>query len=221
MDVDPGPKESTPTTPQKKRVAKVLGPPSTPTPSAVGLIAEGVGAITAMKGLSSSQKPKPKSITRLADPNTTNATLLSPETSRVVSSKDIDSLSPSKRPAVKTTTENLLEEGNKHLISVDKRMQALVDQHHCHCFSPEGLAEEIDPFESLVSGIISQQVSGAAAKAIKARFIALFYPEQENEDGVPSVGAVAARKRFPHPSQVTSLSVDTLRTAGLSQRKAE
>lgn len=74
-------------------------------------------------------------------------------------------------------------------------------------FSPEGLAEKIDPFENLSSGIISQQVSGAAAKSIKAKFLTLF----EEQPGV----------RFPHPSQVTAKSIEELRTAGLSQRKAE
>lgn len=85
-------------------------------------------------------------------------------------------------------------------------MRSLVEKNHCRVFSPEGLVEKVDPFESLTSGIISQQVSGAAAKSIKAKFIALF----ENED-----------KRFPHPSEVARFSIEKLRTAGLSQRKAE
>lgn len=87
-------------------------------------------------------------------------------------------------------------------------MRPLVEKHHCTMFSPEGLAEKIDPFESLASGIISQQVSGAAAKSIKTRFIALF----DNQD---------QGTRFPHPSEVAPCSIEKLRTAGLSQRKAE
>lgn len=50
-------------------------------------------------------------------------------------------------------------------------------------------------------------MSGAAAKSIKAKFIALF----DEEPG----------ERFPHPSQVATRSIEQLRTAGLSQRKAE
>lgn len=88
-------------------------------------------------------------------------------------------------------------------------MRPLVEKNHCHAFSPEGLAETIDPFESLVSGIISQQVSGAAAKSIKAKFVALF--ESPKSEGT----------RFPHPSEVAVYSLEQLRTAGLSQRKAE
>ncbi|KAK1836012.1 DNA glycosylase [Podospora conica] len=88
-------------------------------------------------------------------------------------------------------------------------MKPLIDQHPCHIFSPAGLAEAVDPFEALASGIISQQVSGAAARSIKARFVGLF---QAGDD---------TTRRFPQPSQVAATSLETLRTAGLSQRKAE
>jgi DNA-3-methyladenine glycosylase II len=104
----------------------------------------------------------------------------------------------------------LLEEACAHLIKVDARMKALVDAHPCRVFSPEGLAEEIDPFESLCSGIISQQVSGAAARSIKAKFVGLFNSDEEKE-----------KHRFPHPSAVASTPLEKLRTAGLSQRKTE
>lgn len=184
-----------PTTPTKKRAAR---PPLTPTPSAVGVISE------------PAQKLKHARVTRLADPNTSNATLLSPESSRVVASRDIDQVSPSKVKSISSTTENLLQKANEHLISVDARMKPLVDNNYCRVFSPEGLAESIDPFESLASGIISQQVSGAAAKSIKAKFVALF----ENNEG-------ASSRRFPHPSEIVPCSLEHLRTAGLSQRKAE
>lgn len=95
-------------------------------------------------------------------------------------------------------------------------MKPLIDAHHCRVFSPEGLAEKIDPFEAITSGIISQQVSGAAAKAIKARFIALFNPEAAAEGATTT-----ASRKFPTPSQVASARIETLRGAGLSQRKAE
>ncbi|KAI1402030.1 DNA glycosylase [Hypoxylon fuscum] len=181
-----------PTTPKRRRAPKsTKPPPATPTPSNVLLIGEPVNA-------HETPKPKPAAVRRLADPNATNATLLSPETSRIVT-RDI---SPSK---AKATTDSLLSEACKHLVSVDERMKPLVEKHHCRVFSPEGLSEKIDPFESLCSGIISQQVSGAAARAIKQRFVDLF-----DNDG-----------KFPHPSQVAAFSIEKLRTAGLSQRKAE
>ncbi len=117
-----------------------------------------------------------------------------------------------KLPGNRITTANILEQACAHLIKIDERMRPLIEKHHCRIFSPEGLAEEIDPFESLASGIISQQVSGAAANAIKARFIALF-PKDDTKG--------ASERRFPHPSEVAAMPLETLRTAGLSQRKAE
>lgn len=59
---------------------------------------------------------------------------------------------------IKTTTGNMLEEALAHLIKVEPKLKPVIEQHPCHVFSPEGLAEEIDPFRSLISGIISQQV---------------------------------------------------------------
>ncbi|KAH8893505.1 DNA glycosylase [Thozetella sp. PMI_491] len=160
-----------PSTPQRRRVRKdnPPPPPATPTPSAVGLIAEGTA--------SASKKPRSKAVTRLADPNATNAPLLSPETSRIIASKPLADASPSKAPASRITTANILKDACEHLIQVDERMRPLVEKNFCRVFSAEGLAEQIDPFESLASGIISQQVA--------------------------------------------TKSLETLRTAGLSQRKAE
>jgi DNA-3-methyladenine glycosylase II len=165
-----------------------------------------VALIAQEVNISPARKPRNATVARLADPGSTNAPLLSPETSRVVASKPLDTVSPSKR-AARTTTDNILEQACEYLIKVDSRMEPLIRKHHCRVFSPEGLTEKIDPFESLASGIISQQVSGAAARSIKAKFVALF-PDIEGG-------------RFPHPSQVVACTLDRLRTAGLSQRKAE
>lgn len=188
--------DDTPRTPTKKRFV-APPPPLTPTPSAVALMAKPADHV---------KKPKSVAVTRLADPYMSNATLLSPETSRVIASRRAESMSPSKAPAARATTATLLQDACDHLIKIDERMRPLVENNFCRVFSPEGLAEKIDPFESLTSGIISQQVSGAAAKSIKAKFVALF----ETPEG-----------RFPHPSEVAPLSIERLRTAGLSQRKAE
>lgn len=203
--MDELPQVAAPSTPNKRQtVAKnKTPPPATPTPSNAKLL----GEPATKGGLLTTPKPKPAAVRRLADPSTTNATLLSPETSRIVASKSLDAISPSKASAVQTTTENLLQVACDHLIKVDARMKPLIDKNPCRVFSPEGLAEKVDPFESLCSGIISQQVSGAAAKAIKKRFVELFGPEAE--------------MRFPHPSEVAKMKIETLRTAGLSQRKAE
>ncbi|ROV98824.1 hypothetical protein VPNG_08404 [Cytospora leucostoma] len=232
-----------PSTPKRrpKKSTVHLAQPSTPTatPSAVRLIAEPAAAPNGTQTPTSSAaatittpKPKSRAVARLADPNSTNAPLLSPETSRVVS-KSLGADIPSNNP---TTTANILQDACAHLIKVNPRLKPLIEAHHCRIFSAEGLAEKIDPFESLASGIISQQVSGAAAKAIKARFIALFSNEQqqqqqhagsttgEEEEASTTTTVTTTNsfgRKFPTPSQVSTTSIETLRTAGLSQRKAE
>jgi DNA-3-methyladenine glycosylase II len=56
---------------------------------------------------------------------------------------------------------------------------------------------------------MAQQVSGAAAKSIKSKFIALFNGEDPSQF------------KFPTPAQVTATEISRLRSSGLSQRKAE
>lgn len=218
-----------PSTPQRRRTVKEdAESPATPTPGAMSLTAEGARS----DGLTL-QKPRHAAVSRLADPSRTNALLRSPKTSRIIAPKE--SVKPTAAAAAATsgttTTANILEEACAHLIKVDPRMKPLIEKHHCHIFSPEGLAEQIDPFESLASSIISQQVSGAAAKTIKARFVALFDDEDSSSssssgnngpsDSSTGSEAAAGRRRFPRPSQVAATSIERLRTAGLSQRKAE
>ncbi|TQV91157.1 hypothetical protein V2A60_009349 [Cordyceps javanica] len=222
---DAKPNEATPSTPKKKRTV-AAPPPLTPTPSAVGIIAEPATG----KGLQ--RPPKPAPVARLANPHGTNALLLSPETSRLIAPRDEDPPSPSKgrgktttttttTTTANTTTQTLLQEACDYLISVDERMRPLIEKHTCRAFSPEGLAEKVDPFESISSGIISQQVSGAAARSIKNKFVALFADDAEEGRTDADADAAAAGTRFPHPSQVAATSLERLRTAGLSQRKAE
>ncbi|KAH6840664.1 DNA glycosylase [Chaetomium sp. MPI-CAGE-AT-0009] len=223
--------EKAPSTPRKRR-AKGADVPETPTPAEVKLIAEGAH-IT---------KPRPAAVARLADPNRTNAVLRSPKTSRIIAPTAVEPIPSKLRDAIKstgpaartttTTTTSLLEEACAHLIKVDARMKPLIDAHHCRIFSPEGLAEQIDPFEALCSSIISQQVSGAAAKSIKNRFIALFNPPTTtNNTTSPTTSSQPAAvdgddvsantPTFPRPDAVAGTPLETLRTAGLSQRKAE
>ncbi|EAQ85741.1 hypothetical protein CHGG_06994 [Chaetomium globosum CBS 148.51] len=215
-----------PSTPRKKRSKKLDGVPETLTPAEVKLIAEGAHT----------QKPRPAAVSRLADPNRTNAVLRSPKTSRIIAPTAVEPI-PSKLGAgskstslaatatTTTTTTSILEEACAHLIKVDARMKPLIDAHHCRIFSPEGLAEQIDPFEALCSSIISQQVSGAAAKTIKNRFIALFNPTTTTTSTEPAAptdnNTPTPPPTFPRPADVASTPLETLRTAGLSQRKAE
>lgn len=143
--------DESPSTPKRKRSVKPILPPVTPTPSAIGLM-----TVPYSSGDIDDSAPPP--INRLAVPNGTNAPLVSPETRRRVATNPLNQVSPSKISNIKTTTGNILDQALEHLIKVEPKLASVIEQHPCHVFSPEGLAEEIDPFRSLVSGIISQQV---------------------------------------------------------------
>lgn len=109
-----------------------------------------------------------------------------------------------------TTTNNILKAGIAHLLSVEPKLSPLIESYPCTLLSSAGLAEPVDPFYSLMSGIISQQISSAAARSVKAKFISLFQPALGN-----------AGLEFPTPAMVLECSQEILRTGGLSKRKAE
>lgn len=157
----------------------------------------------------------PPSLDRPVDPHRTNAILQTPRgTSVTVYPPRVEDASPLKTgiPRPLATTGTLLEQATAHLIAVEPRLKSVVEQYPCPLFSPTGLAEQVDPFNSLVSSIIGQQVSGAAAKSIRNKFLSLF-------NILGSVGV--AHSKFPLPEEVSKCDIPTLRTAGLSQRKAE
>ncbi|KAL3468273.1 DNA glycosylase [Aspergillus heterothallicus] len=170
------------------------------------------------------QTPPP--LNRPVEPHQTNATLLTPHGSTLVTyPPGAENISPSKSglPRPTATTGTLLEQATAHLIATDPRLGLLIKAHHCALFSPEGLAERIDPFQSLVSTIIGQQVSGAAARSIKEKFVALLYG-LNHINGHAVEGAAAGNRDedyFPTPEEIGRCGITTLRTAGLSQRKAE
>ncbi|KAI8934430.1 hypothetical protein NX059_009162 [Plenodomus lindquistii] len=165
------------------------------------------------------------SLPRPANPHTTNAPLASPNGTQIVAytsspTKSSES-SPTKRPkkakeivppdvgvlpAPHTDIDNLLLEAEAHLIKMDEKLRPLVEKYKCGFLSPEGLREVVDPFTALCSGIIGQQVSSAAASSIRSKFTSLF---------------PLTHPSFPTPQSILTLPIPTLRTAGLSQRKAE
>ncbi|RAH61885.1 DNA-3-methyladenine glycosylase [Aspergillus piperis CBS 112811] len=171
-----------------------------------------------------SSRTTPPPLDRPVEPHHTNATLLTPHGSSLVAyppGTDADA-SPSKtgRPRPTATTGTLLEKAAAHLIATDPRLESLIREHPCPLFTPEGLAEEIDPFRSLVSSIIGQQVSGAAAKSIRDKFVALFNTNT-NDNKKDEDGGTTRTSFFPTPEDIIKKDITTLRTAGLSQRKAE
>ncbi|GHJ89914.1 hypothetical protein NliqN6_6316 [Naganishia liquefaciens] len=111
------------------------------------------------------------------------------------------------------------EEAKRHLIGVDPRFEQLFGKLKCKPF--ENL-EAVDPFRSLCTSIVGQQVSWLAARAINHRFRRLFDPSlPEKADDKTSEGWGASPTSFPSPADVLQLDVPQLKSAGLSTRKAE
>ncbi|KAL4950501.1 DNA glycosylase [Aspergillus filifer] len=166
------------------------------------------------------QTPPPPPLNRPVEPHLTNATLLTPHGSSLVAFPDGSDTSPSKTnlPRPTATTGTLLEQATAHLIATDARLEPLIRAHPCKLFSPEGLAEKIDPFRSLVGTIIGQQVSGAAARSIRDKFVGLLFGLNHPES---SIKEAVDNDYFPTPEEILRVDIPTLRTAGLSQRKAE
>lgn len=154
---------------------------------------------------------------RPAEPHITNAPLITPRGSRLVTySKGAVDVSPAKSgvPRPTTTTSHILDKACAHLVEMEPRLQPLIKQHYCRVFCPEGLAEVCDPFKSLCNSIMAQQVSGAAASSIKKKFVRLLSGPHDEEKADEA-------QAFPTPAQVAACDVPFLRQAGLSERKAE
>ncbi|ETN46068.1 uncharacterized protein HMPREF1541_00252 [Cyphellophora europaea CBS 101466] len=201
-------KPAAPATPLRKRRAAAPDttvPPLTPTPSLVNVL-------RAPYSSGDIDDSTPPSDDRPVEPHITNATLVTPGgTQSVAYTNGLPDSSPSKTglPRPIGTTGSLLDQACAHLTKVDPRMAPIIAAHPCNVFSSAGLAEQIDPFRSLASGIMGQQVSGAAAKSIKNKFVALF------NDDVTKVPV------WPTPTVVAATPIPRLRLAGLSERKAE
>ncbi|OLL23833.1 DNA-3-methyladenine glycosylase 1, partial [Neolecta irregularis DAH-3] len=123
-----------------------------------------------------------------------------------------------------------LSEGIAHLISVDPRFKVLAEKHTCPLFAEYD--RNITPFPDIVRGILAQQVSGAAARSILNRFVNLFSSGSDSsmntgailvdDQGTRETSTAEARKNvFPTPEMVLEKDTSTLRSAGLSLRKAE
>ena len=194
-----------PATPKAKRTSK-QSPVTTPKMANGNSLGESITTLSG-KRLATPSRP--------TDPHMTNAILVTPGgTQAVAYPPDLLESSPSKQqhsslgPGA-SNAGTLLAQACSHLVSIEPKLAPLIEKHTCHMFAPTGLAEKIEPFQNLASGIMAQQVSGAAANSIKKKFIGLF-------DGESSAG-----EKFPTPAQVAATNVERLRLAGLSQRKAE
>ncbi|KIJ39939.1 hypothetical protein M422DRAFT_32539 [Sphaerobolus stellatus SS14] len=111
------------------------------------------------------------------------------------------------------------ESAKQHLIDVDVRFKDIFNRLPCRPFEH---LETVDPFRTLVTSILGQQISWLAARSITHRFIRLYFPHlpeklPPHNSGEPKV----PQEYFPTASQVAETDVLVLKTAGLSTRKAE
>jgi len=90
-----------------------------------------------------------------------------------------------------------IERGVKHLRRADPVLKEVIRQ-----AGPFALKLKRDRFQALVSSILSQQISGKAADAIKRKFLDYVGPEGMT------------------PRFISTLGVEDLRTVGLSRQKA-
>ncbi|KAI0341982.1 DNA glycosylase [Trametopsis cervina] len=114
-------------------------------------------------------------------------------------------------PAVLTFS---FEDAKRHIINADGRFEDIFNRMPCKPFEH---LEQVDPFRTLTHSILGQQISWLAARSISHKFVRLFdpsLPEKPTDHNKTT-------DFFPSASQVTTMDIPTLRTAGLSQRKAE
>ncbi|KAI6121594.1 DNA glycosylase [Pisolithus sp. B1] len=115
----------------------------------------------------------------------------------------------SDQPMIDAVLTFSLEDAKAHLIGVDSRFAELFERLKCKPFEH---LDQVHPFRA-------QQVSWLAARSITHKFIRLYdpsLPEKPTDSNVKS-----PQSFFPTPHQVANTDIVTLRSAGLSTRKAE
>ncbi|KAF9227445.1 DNA glycosylase [Gyrodon lividus] len=109
------------------------------------------------------------------------------------------------------------EDAKAHLVNIDSRFAELFTRLRCKPFE---YLEQVHPFRSLVVSILGQQISWLAARSINHKFIRLYDPSlPEKPDDYSHIKSPTSF--FPTPCQVANTEIATLKTAGLSTRKAE
>ncbi|CAE6436090.1 unnamed protein product [Rhizoctonia solani] len=108
------------------------------------------------------------------------------------------------------------EQAKKHLIKADSRFEKIFGELKCRPFEQ---LEPVDPFQTLVTSILGQQISWLAAKSIRHRFLRLF--DRSLPEKVSLTHEQGIKYTFPSPGRIASVNEQILRTAGLSGRKAE
>ncbi|KAG8826434.1 hypothetical protein FRB91_007479 [Serendipita sp. 411] len=103
-----------------------------------------------------------------------------------------------------------------HLINADPRFSGIFERLKCRPFVQ---LERVEPFRTLTTSIISQQISWKAARSVNWKFMRLY--DDSLPENIPPPDEYVPPERFPPPHIVAETDLATLRSAGLSARKAE
>ena len=150
-----------PTIPVRRKTQNTKAQPMSPPATPISLPPQSI-TVSYSSGDIDDMTPPPTHSSHHIKPSATSTHLVSPETPIPVTNPSVsEQASPSKSStsAIVTVNETVLEKAIAHIVGVEPRLKPFIDEHYCHVFSNDGLAEEIDPFRSLASGIIAQQVS--------------------------------------------------------------
>ncbi|KAG8834247.1 hypothetical protein FRC17_009323 [Serendipita sp. 399] len=108
------------------------------------------------------------------------------------------------------------DDAQRHLINADTRFSGVFERLKCRPFVQ---LERVEPFRTLTTSIISQQISWRAARSVNWKFMRLY--DDSLPENVPPPGEYVPPERFPPAHAVAETNLATLRSAGLSARKAE
>ncbi|GLB37107.1 putative DNA glycosylase [Lyophyllum shimeji] len=130
---------------------------------------------------------------------------------------NVSSISAGALPLVPAVLTFSFDDAKKHLIGVDRRFEDVFGKMPCKPFEH---LERVHPFRALVTSIVGQQISWLAARSVNHRFVKLYDPslpeKPEDYDAHRTPTSF-----YPSPEQVATTDMTTLRSCGLSQRKAE
>lgn len=180
-------------------------------------------------------KPKPETtVTKV-----TTATKKTTTTSKASPAKKKASLPPPEPPKGPFKFMTGFDEALSAVRGVDPDIDQVLAKEHIFvdCFGHDPARENKTPkeltqlyYESLLRGVLAQQISGAAAKSIARKFKLLFrdgkVPTTPLDYEIPPKDSqelkdLDANLKFPTPDLVVATPHDVLRSAGLSVRKAE
>ncbi|KAL4078520.1 DNA glycosylase [Scleroderma yunnanense] len=109
------------------------------------------------------------------------------------------------------------EDAKAHLIKVDPRFSELFQRLKCKPFQQ---LDQVHPFRCVFGRRHGQQISWLAARSINHKFIRLYDPTLPEKPADYS-HTKSPTSFFPSPHQVAHTDIVTLKSAGLSTRKAE